>query len=243
MDIIENEKKKSGGKDYYKKYNRFSIEVFQEQLSKTSNSFFPKASEIKDINFHTNETNKTDRILTDKKIEKIMEYKSKTKSINNNKTLLKNSNEKNSLSLKTKNLKIALQDLDLVKDGAMNNLNKIKKFKKSFILTKILNTNKINRNNLSDMNKFAKTLVGKENWGAGIYTERKNNLDYKIPKKPETIELKRELPLNMMKHMPRKRLPPINTSIKLNTLEEFFTNKQSKKRKEIKSVDEENKVK
>ena len=243
VDIIENEKKKSGGKDYYKKYNRFSIEVFQEQLSKTSNSFFPKASEIKDINFHTNETNKTDRILADKKIEKIMEYKSKTKSINNNKTLSKNSNEKNSLSLKIKNLKIALQDLDLVKDGAMNNLNKIKKFKKSFILTKILNTNKINRNNLSDMNKFAKTLVGKENWGAGIYTERKNNLDYKIPKKPETIELKRELPLNMMKHMPRKRLPPINTSIKLNTLEGFFTDKQSKKRKEIKSVDKENKVK
>ena len=243
VDITEDEKKKSGGKDYYKKYNRFSIEVFQEQLSKTSKNFFPKTAQKTDVIFETNETNKTDRILNHKKTGKILDYRSKSKNIINSKIFPKNNNEKNSLSLKTKNLKIALQDLDLVNEREMNNLNTNKKFKKSFILSKILNNTKNNINNLNDMNKFAKTLVGKENWGAGAYTERKNNIDYKLPKKPENIELQRELPLNMMKHMPRKRLPPLNTSIRLNTLTGFFTDRTSKKSKEKKSVNKEDKKK
>ena len=233
VNITENKNVKSGGKDFYKKFNRFSIEVFQEQLSKTSNSFFPKILEENNLNYRTNESNKTDRIFSNKKIEKNnFDYKSK-KNLNENKILSRNNVEKNSLSLKTKNLKIALQDLDLISDKEMNKLNKNKKIKKNLFLSNILKTEKISRNDSNDMTKFAKTLVGDERWGMWSHTEREKYNQYKIPKKPENIEIKRELPSNMLKHMPRKRLPPINTMVKLNTMTGFYTGRKTNKAKEI----------
>ena len=146
-----------------------------------------------------------------------------------------------SLSLKTKNLKIALQDLDLITEGEINNVNKNKKMNKTIFLKRLLNNTGTNKNSYNDMNKFAKTLVGKENWGIGTYTERERYNNYKMPKKPENNELKRELPANMLKHMPRKRLPPINTTIKLNTLTGFYTNRKTKKTKEINKDNKNNK--
>ena len=232
VNITENKKVKSGGKDFYKKFNRFSIEVFQEQLSKTSNSFFPKIFEDTNVNYRTNESNKTNRIFSNKKIENILDHKSK-KNLIKDKIPTRNINEKNSLSLKTKNLKIALQDLDLITDKELNTLNRNKKIKKNLFLSKILKTEKPSRNDSNDMTKFAKTLVGDEKWGLWAYTEREKYNKSKIPKKPENIELKRELPSNMLKHMPRKRLPPINTAIKLNTMTGFYTGRKPNKDKEI----------
>ena len=238
VNIIENKAVKSGGKDFYKKYNRFSIEVFQEQLSKTSNSFFPKLSEPNDMNTNDIINNRRPSSNMKDKISKIMDYKNKGKI--NEKKRNRNINEKNSLSLKTKNLKIALQDLDLITETEITDLNRKKKFTKSNFLQKILdNSNSHTRNNnLNDMNKFAKALMAKENWGiSNTYTEREKYNNYKIPKKPESLDIKRELPNNMFKHMPRRRLPPINISIKMNTLTEFFTSRKSKKVKEFKTED------
>ena len=243
VSITENRKQKSGGKDFYQKYNRFSLEVFQEQLSKTSNSFFPKLTEQNDIINQTNEIKnninnskrKKSRRFSNRNMEKIFEYAKKNKTIGNNNILAmnNNNNEKNSLSLKTKNLKIALQDLDLVTEGEMRNLNKTKKLNKTIFLKTILNnTRNKSKKEYNDMDKFAKTLVGKDNWGVGSYTEREQYNNFKIPKKSENIELKRELPTNMLKHMPRKRLPPINSMIKLNTMTGFYTNRNDKKIKE-----------
>ena len=232
VNITEDKRMKSGGKDFYKKFNRFSIEVFQEQLSKTASSFFPKITEQTVINNQTNETSKTNRIFSNEKMERIDEYQNKKK-VNENKTLSRNNNGKNSLSLKTKNLRLALQDLDLIKEGNIKDFNKNKKIKKDKFLSKIFNNIKTSRNNLNDMNKFAKTLIGNENWGIGTHTEREIYNTFKVPKKPENIELKRELPINMLKHMPRKRLPPINSSIKLNTLTGFYTDRKNKKATEV----------
>ena len=100
VNITENQKQKSGGKDFYKKFNRFSLEVFQEQLSKTSNSFFPKISEENDTNNESNENNvnnkrKMSSVFSNKKIEKILEYKNKNKKYLNTQTSSRNSNEKN----------------------------------------------------------------------------------------------------------------------------------------------------
>ena len=235
VNITENKKEKSGGKDFYKKYNRFSLEVFQEQLSKTSKNFFPKISEqndmINQINENDSVQNKSKRKKSYKfsntNLDKILEYKSKK---NNNLLTLNNKKEKNSISLKTGNLKMALQDLDLITEREMNKLNKTKKINKTIFLKKILNkSNSTQKKNYNDMDKFAKTLVGKEKWEIGTYTERENYNNYKIPKKPENIEIKRELPKNMLKHMPRKRLPPINNMFRLNTMTGFFTNRNNKK--------------
>ena len=246
VNITENKMQKSGGKDFFKKFNRFSLEIFQEQLSKTSNSFFPRISEENDINSDSNENNsnnkrKMSKVLSNKKSEKILEYKNKNKKYLNTQTISRNNNEKNSLSLKTKNLNIALKDLDLITEGEMDKLNKNKKMNKTIFLKRILNNTGTKKNNYNDMNKFAKTLVGKEDWGIGTYTEREKYNNYKIPKKPENNELKRELPVNMLKHMPRKRLPPINTMIKLSTLTGFFTNRKQKKTKEILKDNKDNK--
>ena len=225
---------KSGGKAFYKKFSRFSLEVFQEQLSRTSNSFFPKVIEQNDIITHMTERNTTNRkmsnIFNKDNKDKI---KNKIKNIKNKQTLSRNNEEKNSLSLKTKNLNIALQDLDLITDREIKELNKTKKIQKTLFLKNVLSDNKTSRENYNEMDKFAKTLVGKENWGTGMYTERGKHDNYKIPKKPEKNQLERELPNNMLKHMPRKRLPPLNTMTKLNTMTGFYIGRKHKKINEI----------
>ena len=123
--------------------------------------------------------------------------------------------------------------MDLISDKEMNKLNKNKKIKKNLFLSNVLKTEKISRNDSNDMTKFTKTLVGDERWGMWSHTEREKYNQYKIPKKPENIEIKRELPSNMLKHMPRKRLPPINTMVKLNTMTGFYTGRKTNKAKEI----------
>ena len=234
VNITEDKRMKSGGKDFYKKFSRFSLEVFQEQLSRTSNSFFPKVIEQNDIITHMTERNTTNRkmsnIFNKDNKDKI---KNKIKNIKNKQTLSRNNEEKNSLSLKTKNLNIALQDLDLITDREIKELNKTKKIQKTLFLKNVLSDNKTSRENYNEMDKFAKTLVGKENWGTGMYTERGKYDNYKIPKKPEKNQLERELPNNMLKHMPRKRLPPLNTMTKLNTMTGFYIGRKHKKINEI----------
>ena len=148
-------------------------------------------------------------------------------------SLIHNISEMGSLSLKTKNLKIALKDLDLITDGELKDLNKTKKLQKTIFLSKILRSTKSNKRDYNDMNKFAKTLVGKDNWEFGTFRERGKFDNIKIPKKPEDIELKRELPINMLKHMPRKRLPPINNTIRFNTLTGFYTDRKKRTQNEI----------
>lgn len=64
-----------------------------------------------------------------------------------------------------------------------------------------------------------------------------------MPKKPEKYEIQRELPANLLIHMPRKRLPPIVNTFKMNTMEKtsmgFFSNRKPKKLKLM--IDENNK--
>ena len=40
VNLIENKKRKTGGKDYYQKYGRCSFEIFQDQLNKTSSGLY-----------------------------------------------------------------------------------------------------------------------------------------------------------------------------------------------------------
>jgi hypothetical protein len=93
VNIMEEKRIKSGGKDFYKKYNRFSVEVFQDQLNKTAASnMFPKISEqiVSNVKFKK----KTSLSLKPKKIE---EEKSKT---------IIPPNEKNNYRRRRKRIKI-----------------------------------------------------------------------------------------------------------------------------------------
>ena len=241
VNIMEEKRIKSGGKDFYKKFNKFSVEMFQDHLSKTTSNFYPKNKEKIEEN---SETKKRRGSLSVKEIVK--------KDIDN---ILINSRQptedNNTLSLKTKNLKIALENLDLVLED--NGLDNHKKFiKKNFIKEK-LNEIGVRKMNYNEMNVFTKTLVGNDNWGLNLYSERTKRNTYKIPTKPEKNELQRELPISILKHLPRKRLPPIINSLKGNKMGKtitsgFFTNRKPTKLKlvigenknSVKSVDDKN---
>ena len=45
VNIMEEKRIKSGGKDFYKKFNKFSVEIFQDHLNKTTSNFYPKNKE------------------------------------------------------------------------------------------------------------------------------------------------------------------------------------------------------
>ena len=232
VNIIEDKKMKSGGKDFYKKYNRFSLEVFQDQLNKTATSnFFPTITDSS--NQKNTISDKAKRRASIGLKQKILEE------IEHNLNDIKQPNEDNNiLSLKTKNLNIALQNLDLIKEGEENNITNNKKIINKNIIKNVMNKFGKTKSDYSEMNVFAKTLLGTNNWGgADIYNDKKKDIFYKIPKKPEENELLRELPANLLKHMPRKRLPPIINDLKSNFLGQtssgFFTNRKPKKLKGI----------
>lgn len=223
VNIREEKKMKSGGKDFYKKYNRFSVEVFQDQLNKTTTSnLFPRISE--QIAANAKIKKKSSLSLKPKKIE---EEKSKT--------IIPPNEKNNTLSLKTKNLKYALESLDLITEGEERDLSKSKKlFKKNIIKKKKYKIDK-RKIDYDEMNVFAKTLMGSHNWGRVLYNDSKKDFNYKMPTKPEENELQRELPRNILKHMPRKRLPPIGNLFRINKMEQtisgFYSNRKPTKLK------------
>ena len=235
VNLKENEKLKSGGKDFLRKYNKYSIEVFEETLNKTISSNFYSAQRNTTFNDDINSSsNFVNRNLKKLKTKLIMNKDdNKTNNIKNNNDKLKNnilnmmiSNENNNkLLVKAKNLKMALNDLDLITEheerffsgkknlknkNITNNLNLIKKNKKIY-----LNTEK-NRKNFDEINKFAITLLGSDKWGDNLNSQKSHKNYFKKPQKPQNDELKRELPIQLLQHLPRKRLPPINLSQRMN---------------------------
>ena len=72
--------------------------------------------------------------------------------------------------------------------------------------------------------------MGSHNWGRVLYNDSKKDFNYKMPTKPEENELQRELPRNILKHMPRKRLPPIGNLFRINKMEQtisgFYSNRK-----------------
>ena len=230
VSIIEDKRIKTGGKDFFKKYNRFSLEVFQDQLNKTAtNNFFPTITEPSNpSNTITDKKKKKNSVILNQRVIKEVEQE-----IND----IKEPNEDNNiLSLKTKNLKIALQNLDLITEGEEKNITNKKMINKNFIKNTMNKFGKT-KTDFNEMNIFAKTLMGSSNWGGDIFTPDKKEIHHKKPKKPQENELQKELPAKLLKHMPRKRLPPIVNTFKINnfgqTTSGFFTNRKPKKVKLI----------
>lgn len=223
VSLKENEKTKSGGKDFFHKYNKYSIEVFEETLNKTVSSNFYSTQKNSTFNPNVNNTG----LNTNKSFKKLKTKRIKEEEGNNiNKTNDKKNvyslpdipNENNDrLLVKAKNLKLALNNLDLITENEEkyleNKKNKSMNKKNNKFLLDFFQKKK---KNYEEINKFAKTLVGNENWGDNFFPDKKPKENFKIPQKPQDIELKRELPLNLLNHLPRKRLPPINMSNRLN---------------------------
>ena len=239
VNLTEDKKTKSGGKDYFSKYNKYSIQIFEETLNKTETSNFYQ-NRMNNPNNNTNVMSLKKKSLRDQILEE-KESESKQNNTNNNINLTLPSEFNNKLFVKTKNLRIALNDLDLIKEGEertfsqkKNNKNLLKrKFFVDFI--------KKEKRDFDEINKFARTLIGEENWGDRI-NENLTNLrkHFRKPAKPIFDELKREVPLNILNHLPRKRLPPINNgnrfrdnSMEYTVTEGFFNKKRRNKLRDL----------
>ncbi len=73
------------------------------------------------------------------------------------------------LSVKTKNLKAALQNLDLISEGEEKNLENNKKKINKNIIKKAMSKFMPTKIDYKEMDIFAKTLMGSHNWGGEIY--------------------------------------------------------------------------
>jgi hypothetical protein len=232
VNLIEEKKSKSGGKDYFLKYNKYSLQFFEETFNKTisSNFYQNKMNDLLNIG-----NSKSKKNIKDQLKESIKEIGSDKKIINNDMNTIMPSESNDKLFVKTKNLKMALNELDLITEGdeklTLDNKNRNKNILKRKKI--VMSFRKHSKKDYKEIDKFAKTLMGGENWGNNIYkTKDSIKQNIKQPTKPIFDELKREVPATLLNRMPRKRLPPIINKLKDNkmgyTITEGFFNKNKK---------------
>lgn len=159
----EDQKYKTGGKDFFRKYKRYSVENFQKQVGITQSS--PKKIEKK-------EETKTEPIE-----EKEGFYGS---DFENTEPSAMN----NTLHLKTKNLRQAMKNLDLITEEEESAMQKQFNKTKPDNLFTYGNKTTSNEDKYDDMDKFAKTLLTSSDWGASALKFKKNLPFGKVPFKP-----------------------------------------------------------
>lgn len=242
VNIIENNKKKTGGRDYYKKYGRCSFEIFQDQLTKTSSSFYQN-NNSNIININVNDSNNNMKTDTN-------QNKSGLPSINKKRFNREKSDydilntapnaTNNILHLKTKNLKIALSNLDLINEDEIKELTK-----KNTEKTNILNNSKDikpEKKDFGEMNIFNKALLKNKKWGEPNESFQYQYMTRKFPIKPDQKYLLREFSQNQLNHSPRKRLPPISSALKMygDKINKIESGKNNGNKKLIKKLKDKN---
>ena len=223
VNLIEKNRKKSGGKDYFHKYGRCSYEIFQNQLNKTSTGFYTEqlGNNFINININDENDNSEENLKTDigKKgtgLPPLSPLKKKIMKKERTEYDLRNisSNEKNKfINLRIKNLKYALNNLDLIDEKKLkeNNIeNKINYFKNG-----IDKDIKKSKKDLGEINIFNKTLMENKFWGESRDSHKNMAIAIRFPVKLEKKYLQREVNPNLLNHLPRKRLPPISSAVKL----------------------------
>ena len=223
VNLIEKNRKKSGGKDYFHKYGRCSYEIFQNQLNKTSTGFYTEqlGNNFINININDENDNSEENLKTDigKKgtgLPPLSPLKKKIMKKERTEYDLRNisSNEKNKfINLRIKNLKYALNNLDLIDEKKLkeNNIeNKINYFKNG-------NDKDIKKakKDLGEINIFNKTLMENKFWGESRDSHKNMAIAIRFPVKLEKKYLQREVNPNLLNHLPKKRLPPISSAVKL----------------------------
>ena len=244
VNLIEKNRKKSGGKDFFHKYGRCSYEIFQNQLNKTSSGFFTGQLNNNFINININDENDNSGINMKTEIGKkgtglppLSPLKKKRMKKERTEYDLRktSSNEKNKyINLKIKNLKYALNNLDLIDENKLreNNIeNKINYFKNG-------NDKDIKKakKDFGEINIFNKTLMGNKLWGESRDSHKNMAIAVRFPVKLEKKFLQREVNSNLLDHLPRNRLPPISSAVKLfsenlNQTEGGKNNKSRNKKK------------
>ena len=191
VNIKEEKKSKSGGRDFFSKYGRCSLESFKTQFNKTTSFIYTQINDNIKLNESQKQPEKNKKVFSEEK----------------NKIIQEPNEANNILSLKTKNLKLALKNLDLITDGELRKFNEkySKNIKNKNIVKNIGKILKIEKKDFKEVNKFTKTLLKDQTWGLFDENTTKPLLNYKKPVKHE---------INSKEKQPRKRLPPISGAIR-----------------------------
>lgn len=208
--LLEETKYKTGGKDFYKKYKKYSVETFQTTQAKTTNNY--------DVSFH-----KEKKIENSKK-----EQDDKGKAKDNEVNYVNINTEPGStvkvMNVKTKNFRNVFDKLDLIIEE-QEKVSMKKKFNrtrpgdmykkvKPIQLEEMNNanmnthTNRMNNTQTSfnEMNQFAKTILSNQAWGSSPLKFKETLQNPKIPIKPLLNDIMKELPGGMINtKMPRAR--------------------------------------
>ena len=219
--LKEDTKYKTGGKDFFKKYQRYSIENFERQQNRTqTENFYKKRNE----GFPDKENLPND-------IQKDILPKTQ-QDFHKNYLNLEPSDMNNTLHLKTKNLKLALNALDLITESEEKEKKIYVKNKPGELFHKRENIDE----SYDDMNRFAKTLMGSNNWGTAVFNMGGKS-GIKIPKKIENQE-------NIISNRLRRRIPPLNVNsgtskMSITSTSGFFKKGKGKKPVKLPKLKEE----
>ena len=201
VNITEDKKYKTGGKDFFKKFNKYSLDSYNRQLKDTissnmsminTNPVLTSANILTntDYNYQTNLT-EPNQTMTSKKplFQQTMFRTSKLTSLNNS---IKMSNNGFSLSS-------AMEGLDLLgsrlkKSDRANQKNIFKEKNRT--------NNSMNTKELKEMNKFAVTLMS-DNFGSELRGNKTRLNLGKTAFKPAMKEIAKEI--GSIKQLPRVR--------------------------------------
>jgi hypothetical protein len=248
VELTENKRKKSGGKNYFEKYGRLSFELFQNKLNKTTSEYF-SSNELKEKTNDSSNKEKTENEKTKKESLKI------SKSLKNEmlakKELIRQKSEYDAkfdinnttndfMNVKAKNLKIVMNDLDLMKDFELNietENNFMPQSKYNFFKNKMNKDFKSSKKDLRAINDFNKTVLKNDLWG----DPRNSNINENMyNKQPFHFSHKTKKYINYpIIGLPRQRFPPI-TSIKLKNNNNMIKGGMNFRKVKIKNLSRDN---
>ena len=202
VSMKENKKFKTGGKDYFLKYNKYSLELYDKKLKDTisTNSF---------MNTHYNAMSNTDYQRNfNSSLENLNNTGNNFKEGSQTSTSLFKKNNVTHNNLKSSEMNLSdlslnpliklngamslrstINDLDLIDEKELmdQKLNRKNIFKERMNLTSL----KKKKAQLNEMNEFTTTLLSDNRWKTGYNKQKLEPL--KIPQKPLQKEIEREM--------------------------------------------------
>jgi hypothetical protein len=219
VSIKEKEKYKTGGKDFYHKFNKYSIDNYNKQLKDTLhiNSFLK--TQIETDNYAKNEINNYAGNLTDGYNSSINFTANNSniiqQTINSNKNFISNyntlSNFGNTSIIKTKvvnsslspelklsgigvSLKGSMEKLSLISERQEKLAKKYKNiFKKKFFTS---TSDKFTLPKLEEINKFSSEILTSSNWNEKKGVNNTFGKPFRYPEKPKYKEIIKDMDIN-----------------------------------------------
>lgn len=224
VELFEDSKYKTGGKDFYRKYHKYSINSFKEHNETYKYQHIDKFHPVIDTKSNNNDSFSSS--------SENKAFKDDHQAINHNAKiqLRNNQNTNNFIQVKNKNsIRNAFDKLDLIyeKEELKEDLSKEYKTSTYFFKPKrnnnfhsnSLTRNFNDKNKIDEMLKFNSTIMSSKNWGNSTNKTSKKKSHTRYPVKSQKNIINQEIGINIAKvKMPRSRMysyikPPFDNSI------------------------------